>query len=249
MTVGIDQAPQISTHPTRSALGRAAATWAAERIRQAIESTSAARVMLAAAPSQAATLTALAEEPGIDWSRVEFFHMDEYVGLPPEAPQAFATWLHHTFLNKVPQATFRPVAPGNDPETAAHRYEQLMGDTPFDVVLLGLGVNGHLAFNDPPADFDDPRAAKVVAVDETSRRQQVDEGHFASLSDVPTHAVTVTIPRLLNARDVIASVPGAPKRQAVHDTLTRPIGPDHPGTALRTHARVRLFLDPESDPR
>jgi glucosamine-6-phosphate deaminase len=249
MTVGIDHAPQVSTHPTRSALGQAAAAWAAERIRQAIEWTSGARVMLAAAPSQAATLTYLAEEPGIDWSRVEFFHMDEYVGLPPDAPQAFGIWLHRTFLDKVPQATFHPVAPGNDAEAAALHYEQLMGDTPFDVVLLGLGVNGHLAFNDPPADLSDPRAARVVALDETSRRQQVDEGHFASLSDVPTHAVTVTIPRLLNARDVIASVPGAPKRQAVQDTLTRPIGPDHPGTALRTHARVRLFLDTESDPR
>jgi glucosamine-6-phosphate deaminase len=249
VTVGIDHAPQISTHPTRSALGHAAAALAAERIRQAIEWTSGARVMLAAAPSQAATLTSLAEEPGIDWSRVEFFHMDEYVGLPPDAPQAFATWLHRTFLNKVLQASFRPVAPGSDAETAAQHYEQLMGNAPFDVVLLGLGVNGHLAFNDPPADLDDPRAAKVVALDETSRRQQVDEGHFASLSEVPTHAVTVTIPRLLNARDVIASVPGAPKRQAVQDTLTRPIGPDHPGTALRTHARVHLFLDTESDPR
>jgi len=249
MTVGIDHAPQISTHLTRSELGRAAATWAAERIQQAIELTSGARVMLAAAPSQAATLTALAAEPGIDWSRVEFFHMDEYVGLPPDAPQAFGTWLHRTFLDKVPEATFRPVAPGADPEEAARRYELLMGDAPFDVVLLGLGVNGHLAFNDPPADLDDPRGAKVVVLDETSRRQQVDEGHFAGLADVPTHAVTVTIPRLLNARDVIASVPGAAKRQAVEDTLTRPIGPDHPGTALRTHARVRLFLDTESDPR
>ncbi|TDD45305.1 glucosamine-6-phosphate deaminase [Kribbella antibiotica] len=249
MTVGIDHAPQISTHPTRTALGRAAATWAAERIRQAIEWTSTARVMLAAAPSQAETLIALAAEPDIDWSRVEFFHMDEYVGLAPEAPQAFGTWLHQNFLNKVPTATFHPVAPGTDPEASARHYEQLMGDAPFDVVLLGLGVNGHLAFNDPPADLDDPYAAKVVALDETSRRQQVDEGHFARLSDVPTHAVTVTIPRLLNTRDVIASVPGAPKRQAVQDTLTRPIGPDHPGTALRTHARVRLFLDMESDPR
>src|SRR4051794_29991073 len=113
---GIDRAPQISTHPTRSELGHAAAAWAAERIRQAIERSSGARVMLAAAPSQSATLTALATEPEIDWSRVEFFHMDEYVGLAPDAPQAFAAWLHRTFLNKVPQATFHPVAPGVDPE-------------------------------------------------------------------------------------------------------------------------------------
>ena len=149
-------------------------------------------------------------------------------------------------LDHVPQSVFHPIDPGDDPERAAVRYEALMGNEPFDVVLLGLGINGHLAFNDPPADLSDTRGAKVVTLDPTSRRQQVEEGHFASLSEVPTQAVTVTIPRLLNAHQVIASVPGAPKRQAVRDTLTRPIGPDHPGTALRTHPRVLLFLDAES---
>jgi glucosamine-6-phosphate deaminase len=217
-------------------------------IRQAIARSGRARVMLAAAPSQAETLAALAIEPGIDWSRVVCFHMDEYVGLPAGAPQGFANWLRSAFLDKVPQATFYPVDPGAHPDEAARRYERLMGEEPFDLVLLALGVNGHLAFNDPPADFDDPRAAKVVALDETSRRQQVDEGNFPSMSDVPTHAVTVTIPRLLNAGDLIASVPGSAKRQAVLDTLTQPIGPDFPGTALRTHTRVQLFLDVESDP-
>ncbi|MEV6285239.1 6-phosphogluconolactonase [Kribbella sp. NPDC051770] len=248
MTVGTDHPPTTSTYPTRAALGLASAGEAATVLRRAIAERGQARLMLAAAPSQAATLTALAREPGIDWGRVVCFHMDEYVGLAPDAPQGFANWLRTTFLDQVPQATFWPIEPAADPETVAKRYEQLMGDAPFDLVLLGLGVNGHLAFNDPPADFGDPRAAKVVALDATSRRQQVDEAHFATLDDVPTHAVTVTIPRLLNAREVIASVPGAPKRQAVHDTLTRPIGPDFPGTALRTHPRVRLFLDVESAP-
>ncbi len=248
MTVGIDHAPSVSTHPTRAELGRASAAYAASALRQALARDGRARLMLAAAPSQAATLAALAAEPGIDWSRVVCFHMDEYVGLPADAPQGFANWLRAAFLDKVPEATFHPLAPGSDPEAAARQYERLMGDEPFDVVLLGLGVNGHLAFNDPPADFADARAAKVVALDATSRRQQVDEDHFGGLDDVPTHAVTVTIPRLLNAGELIASVPGSPKRQAVLDTLTRPIGPDFPGTALRTHPRVRLFLDVESAP-
>lgn len=198
--------------------------------------------MLAAAPSQTATLAALAVEPDLDWSRVECFHMDEYVGLPPDAPQSFRNWLHRNFLDQVPQATFHPLAPESGPEP----YAELMGDDPFDLVLFGLGVNGHLAFNDPPADFGESRAAKIVALDETSRRQQVDEGNFATMDDVPTHAVTVTIPRLLNAHALIGSVPGSVKRQAVHDTLTQPIGPDYPGTALRTHAAVHLFLDTES---
>ncbi|WP_371404258.1 6-phosphogluconolactonase [Kribbella sp. NBC_00662] len=238
----VEHAPTISTHPSREALGRAAASAAAEQIRKSIAATGRARIMLAAAPSQSATLAALAVEPDIDWSRVECFHMDEYVDLSPQAPQSFRNWLHRSFLDQVPKATFHPLAPEAGPD----RYAELMGHEPFDLVLFGLGVNGHLAFNDPPADFDDPRAAKIVGLDETSRRQQVDEGNFATMDDVPTHAVTVTIPRLLNAHALIGSVPGSAKRQAVHDTLTQPISPDYPGTALRTHAAVQLFLDTES---
>ncbi|HZX08637.1 6-phosphogluconolactonase [Kribbella sp.] len=236
----VEHAPRVSTYPDREELGRAAAIAATEQLRTAIATTGRARIMLAAAPSQTATLAALAGEPDLDWSKVVCFHMDEYVGLPPEAPQSFRNWLRRTFLEKVPQATFHPL----DPE--ADDYAALMGDEPFDLVLFGLGVNGHLAFNDPPADFDDSRAIERVALDETSRRQQVDEGNFPTLADVPTHAVTVTIPRLLNARTLIGSVPGAVKRQAVHDTLTRPIDPAYPGTALRTHPDVQLFLDADS---
>jgi len=238
----VEHAPRTSTYPSREELGRAAAGAAAEQIRRAIATTRRARIMLAAAPSQAATLAALAVEPDLDWSRVECFHMDEYVDLSPDAPQSFRNWLHRNFLDQVPQATFHPLAPEAGPDS----YADLMGDEPFDLVLFGLGVNGHLAFNDPPADFDDPRAVKVVALDETSRRQQVDEGNFAAMDDVPTHAVTVTIPRLLNAHALIGSVPGSVKRQAVRDSLTQPISPDYPGTALRTHADVQLFLDTES---
>ncbi|MGW6279518.1 6-phosphogluconolactonase [Kribbella sp. NPDC055071] len=244
-----DHAPRISRQPDRVGVGRAAAGLAAGRVRRAIEVSGRARIMLAAAPSQTETLIALAGAAGIDWSRVECFHLDEYVGLAADASQGFANWLHRTFLEKVPQATFHPLVPGDDPEASAHDYELLMGAEPFDLVLLGLGVNGHLAFNDPPADFDDKRSAKVVALDDTSRRQQVDEGNFPAMSEVPTHAVTVTIPRLLNAHELIGSVPGSAKRQAVLDTLTQPIGPDFPGTALRTHPQVTLFLDPDSDPR
>ncbi|MBP2350592.1 glucosamine-6-phosphate deaminase [Kribbella aluminosa] len=236
----VEHAVRVSGFPDRRELGRAAAAEAAVRLRKAIAETGHARVMLAAAPSQTATLTALADERDLDWSKVVCFHMDEYVGLSPDAPQSFRNWLRRTFLEKVPQATFHPLNPDAD--------SYVMGEEPFDLVLFGLGVNGHLAFNDPPADFDDPHAVKRVTLDETSRRQQVDEGNFPTLADVPTHAVTVTIPRLLNAHTLIGSVPGAVKRQAVHDTLTQPIGPDHPGTALRTHPDVHLFLDAESNP-
>lgn len=238
-----------TTYATRRELGLAAASCAADGIREKLATGRVARLMLAAAPSQTATLTALAAEPDIDWNRVECFHMDEYVGLAQDAPQRFANWLRTAFLDHLPYAHFHPIVTGTDPEAAARDYETVMGDEPFDLVLFGLGVNGHLAFNDPPADLADQRSAKVVALDRTSRQQQVDERNFATFDDVPTHAVTITIPRLLNAAQLIGSVPGLAKRQAVLDTLGQPIGPDHPGTALRTHPRVRLFLDAESDPR
>jgi glucosamine-6-phosphate deaminase len=240
-------------------MGRIAGAHAARVIRDAIakrpDGHGRVRVMLAAAPSQSETLAALAtgdhdRDDGIDWTRVELFHMDEYVGLPADAPQGFANWLDAAFVSRVPGARFHRINPGDgDAEREALRYETLLGTEPFDLVLLGLGVNGHLAFNDPPADFADPRGVRIVTLDQTSRRQQVDEGHFAALDDVPTTALTVTIPRLLNAGTVIASVPGSAKRRAVAQTLGEPVGPMHPGTALRTHPDVTLYLDAESDPR
>jgi glucosamine-6-phosphate deaminase len=204
--------------------------------------------MLAAAPSQEATLKALSAETDVDWSRVECFHMDEYVGLNANAPQGFGNWLQAHFLDHIPQAVFHRITPSDQPEQERARYSHVMGSAPFDVVLLGLGVNGHLAFNDPPADFADPQLARVVTLDRISRQQQVDEGHFATLDQVPTRAITVTIPRLLNSVEIIASVPGRSKRQAVAETLSQPVQANYPGTALRTHPRVYLLLDAESDP-
>jgi glucosamine-6-phosphate deaminase len=249
-----EHALTVVREPTRAALGRRAGTHAAQVLRDALrDGGRRARVMLAAAPSQSATLATLAASDGIDWSRVELFHMDEYVGLPASAPQRFATWLTDAFVRHLPGAAFHPIDPGDGSVEAATaeaaRYQALLGAGPFDLVLLGLGVNGHLAFNDPPADLHDPLAVRVVPLDATSRRQQVDEGHFAAFDDVPTHAITVTIPRLLNAAVLIASVPGAAKRTAVAQTLTEPIGPAHPGTALRTHQDATLYLDAEADPR
>lgn len=249
MTERARQRPDVYSEPTRAAMGRKAGGHAARAIRETIKIRGRARVMLAAAPSQLETLRTLAGSEGIDWSRVELFHMDEYVGLPEDAPQGFANWLRSHFVASVPAAAFHPITPGEDPEAEAVRYEALLGAEPFDVVLLGLGVNGHLAFNDPPADFTDPRSVRVVELDATSRRQQVDEGHFASLDEVPATALTVTIPRLLNAEVVIASVPGSAKRAAVAQTLSEPISPLHPGTALRTHAKAALYLDADADPR
>ena len=249
MTVLTDRAPQTLAYATRREMGVHAAERAAGVLRSALAERGHARVMLAAAPSQEETLLALAEHGDIDWSAIEFFHMDDYLGLDAAAPQGFGNWLEAAFFSRIPTAVFHRINPVGDAQAEADRYELVMGDAPFDLVLLGLGVNGHLAFNDPPADFLDPRGAKVVELDAISRQQQVDEGHFATFQDVPGLAISVTIPRLLNAVTVIASVPGSEKRQAVEDTLTLPISGQHPGTALRTHNDVTLFLDADSDPR
>jgi glucosamine-6-phosphate deaminase len=230
-------------------MGLNAGRRAAAALRRALEEKGQARMMLAAAPSQEATLKALASEPGIDWTHVTCFHMDDYIGLPQDAPQGFGNWLRQHFFSHVREATFHAIDTTNAAEEEAARYGQLMGEEPFDVVLLGLGVNGHLAFNDPPADLDDPEPARVITLDPVSRQQQVDEGLFARFEDVPGRAITVTIPRLLNAVEIVGSVTGKAKRNAVADTLNRPVSGQHPGTALRTHPHVALYLDAEADPR
>jgi len=240
---------EIHALPTAQEMGAAAADAASTILREAIAERGRARLMLAAAPSQSATLQALAAAEGIDFSAIDCFHMDDYVGLRPDAPQGFGNWLEHELFDHVTPHAFHRIDVTADPEDAAASYREAMGEEPFDVTLCGLGVNGHLAFNDPPADLSDPLSARVVELDRVSRQQQLDEGHFPSFEAVPAHAITVTIPRLLNARRVVASVPTAVKRQAVDDAVNQPISGDHPGTALRTHPDAHLFVDAEADPR
>jgi glucosamine-6-phosphate deaminase len=239
----------VRSYKGPSELGKAAGQHAAEVLTVSLAKNDTVRLMLAAAPSQEATLTTLISIPGIDWTRVECFHMDDYLGLAAAAPQGFANWLERVVFDSINVKEFRRIDPSNEPHEEALRYEHVMGCDPFDLVLCGLGVNGHLAFNDPLADFDDPQGARLIELDSVSRQQQVDEGHFTSIDDVPIQAITVTIPRLLNSACVIASVPGSAKRMAVAKTLDMPISGLHPGTALRTHANAHLYLDKESDPR
>jgi glucosamine-6-phosphate deaminase len=239
---------RVHAYRTREEMGEAAGRLAGDLLRRVLAESGRARVMLAAAPSQEPTLRTLAEQDGIDFSRVDLFHMDDYVGLSPSAPQGFGNWLEDRFVSRVTGGRLVRMDTTIDPERAASEYGDAMGERPFDITLCGLGVNGHLAFNDPPANFADPRPARVVTLDDVSRQQQVDEGHFPTLDDVPTQAITVTIPRLLNARHVIASVPGQEKRSAVAHTLAHDPDPRFPGTALKTHPDVHLYLDEESNP-
>jgi glucosamine-6-phosphate deaminase len=237
----------VETWPDPVALGEVAAAAAAESLRRTIETQGSARLVLAAAPSQLHTLAALSVAEGIDWTRVEAFHMDEYVGLPPDSEQRFSRWLRKHFTDEVTLNAIDPDG-GANPDAEALRYAALVSAAPIDVVLAGIGVNGHLAFNDPPADFTTTDIVQVVALDNTSRTQQVNEGLFDALDDVPTHAWTLTVPYLLSVREIFCMVSGAAKRDAVRRTLTGTVDPAVPASALHTHPRVRLFLDQEAYP-
>ncbi|MGK9230912.1 6-phosphogluconolactonase [Inquilinus limosus] len=239
----------VQAHPSRAAMGRAAAAAVAADLRRRLSDGASARMIFAAAPSQAEMLGALAAEPGIDWGRVTAFHMDEYIGLAPDAPERFALWLRRHLFDRLPFGAVHPIDPGDDPAATAADYARALAEAPIDIVCLGIGVNGHLAFNDPPvADLADPLDVKVVELDAVCRRQQVDDGCFPRLDDVPTHAITLTVPRLLRADRLFCVVPGAAKREAVYRALHDPIGAACPATALRRHPAVTLFLDPESNP-
>jgi glucosamine-6-phosphate deaminase len=232
---------------TRAEMGQASAADVATEMRRLLADKGQVRMIFAAAPSQAEMLAALAGEPDVDWRRVTAFHMDEYVGLPAGAPQRFGTWLRAHFFDRVPLGKVHLIVPEPQPEVAASSYAALLRQGPIDIVCLGIGVNGHLAFNDPPvANLDDPLDVKVVELDDVCRQQQVDDGCFPGVEQVPTHAVTLTIPRLLNAARLFCVVPGSSKRHAVRRTLKDPIGAACPATALRTHPHCTLYLDRES---
>lgn len=242
---------RTSIYASNAAMGAAAAAEAAAIIAGAIAARGHANIILATGNSQLTFLHALRELPGIAWQKVHVFHMDEYVGIDPTHPASFPRFLRDHILDAVKPAAFYPV-PGqaSDLEAACREYEALLKAHPADLCAMGIGENGHIAFNDPPfADFDDPVWVKVVRLDERSRRQQVGEGHFKSLDEVPTHAITLTIPALLAAQRILCIVPEARKAEAVEAALLGPITEDCPASILRRAAHAHLLLDPDSAAR
>ena len=228
--------------------GMAAAQAARKILTSALEANGAADLILATGNSQLSFLHALRDLPGIDWSQIRVFHMDEYVGIDPAHPASFPRFLHEHFIDAVQPRAFYPISGWMESVgDTCKEYEALLHSFPADLVALGWGENGHLAFNDPPyAMFEDPVWVKVVELDNASRRQQVGEGHFPSLDDVPTHAVTLTIPALLAAKKILAIVPEARKAEAVRACLTLPVSEERPGSVLRRVGHARLYLDRDS---
>ncbi len=242
---------QVRVYEDRAQMGRAAAAFAARSIIDRIAATGRANVIFAAAPSQNELLAGLAADDRIDWKHVEAFHMDEYLGLGSEHPASFRRYLSEHLFGLVGLASDQlHLIPGEQtdrPLRTCLEYESLLRASPIDLVCAGIGENGHLAFNDPPvADFLDPVWVKVVRLDHACRVQQVNDGCFGQIDEVPTHAYTLTIPALLSAPRLCVVVPGPRKAEAVLGTLRGPLGEGCPASVLRGHPGAILFLDRDS---
>lgn len=241
---------RVRVFDDRTSLGEAAAIEAGAALKDAIERNRQVSVLFAAAPSQNEFLDALTSDVSIDWTRVTAFQLDEYVGLPAGAPESFGSFLNERVFSRVPVGTVNLIcatANADEAERRCREYADLLAASPPDVVLLGIGENGHLAFNDPPvADFSDPLAVKVVELDEPCRQQQVNDGCFPTFDAVPTHAITVTIPTILAGARLICVVPGPAKRAAVAAALRGPVETACPASVLRQHPNCTLFLDRDS---
>lgn len=227
----------------RAAMGQWVAEQAAKDLIAAIEKAGEARLVTATAASQFEVLDTLAERDDIDWSRITGFHLDEYIGISDEHPASFCRYLRERFVSKLPLKEFHYLNGQDDPQQTIARVGGKLMEAPVDVMLCGIGENGHLAFNDPPADFqiDDPYL--VVELDEPCRMQQVGEGWFASLADVPTHAISMSIRQILRSRTIYCSVPDQRKAVAVRATLEDEVSPQIPASILREHPQTTLIID------
>ncbi len=239
---------KVNIYSSRDEMGACAARDVKAAILRALSEKDEINMIFAAAPSQNEVLANLANDKEIPWGRVNAFHMDEYIGLDKNAPQGFGNFLRDHIFGIAPFKSVNYIridAP--DAEEECKRYSALLRENPVDIVVLGIGENGHIAFNDPPfADFNDDKLVKTVKLDEVCRNQQVNDGCFASIDEVPTHALTLTVPALMSGKELYCIVPAKTKAKAVYETVNGEITDSCPASVLRTHKCATLYLDPGS---
>ena len=236
----------IKIFPDKQALALAAADRAATIIRNSIAQRGLARIIAATGASQFEFLEALTSLPRIDWGRVEMFHLDEYVGIPDTHPASFCKYLRERLIDKVGIGKYHLLNGTHDPAAVIRGVGQELQQAPIDVAFVGVGENGHLAFNDPPADFNTDESYAVVVLDEACRRQQLNEGWFSSLEDVPKRAISMTIRQILKSHKILCIVPDARKAQAVKNCFEGIVSPMAPASALQNHAATIVYSDPLS---
>lgn len=235
---------QVSIYDKSVDMGKKAANYVEEKLKEAIDVKGSANLILATGSSQFKFLEAL-KEKAIDWKKITVFHLDEYKDIPDTHPASFRRYLRERILDEVaPRKVFFLNGDADDIEQEMRQYAKELEKHPIDIACIGIGENGHIAFNDPPvADFNDPKLVKLVKLDDACRNQQFGEGWFPTFDDVPEQAITLTITAILNCSAISCVVPEERKSQAVHDTLYNPISPKCPATILRKHPDTRLFLD------
>lgn len=238
----------VKIFDTRSEMGNVAARDIKNKFCELLAEKETINVIFAAAPSQNDVLKSLVEDKDIEWNRINAFHMDEYIGLDKTAPQGFGNFLREHIFGLVPLKSVSYIdCSAKDPDAEAARYAKILEDNPTDVVIMGIGENGHIAFNDPPvADFNDKLLVKPVKLDEVCRNQQVNDGCFKTIEDVPTHALSLTVPALVKAPYLFCIVPAPTKAWAVKETLTGSIDEHCPASILRTQNNAILYLDKDS---
>jgi glucosamine-6-phosphate deaminase len=227
-------------------LGEAAADQAAIAIERAVSDRGLARIIAATGASQFEFLNALIKRPGVDWAKVEMFHLDEYAGLPVTHPASFRKYLLERFIEPAGISNYHLIDGQADPNEVCKRLGEEIGAAPIDVAFVGIGENGHLAFNDPPADFETDEPYIVVDLDEACRRQQVGEGWFAGPDDVPKQAISMSVKQIMKSREIVCVAPESRKARAVKNCFEKEIGPLFPASILRAHSDTIVYLDTES---
>ncbi len=237
---------QIELFDDKRSLGAKAAADASSIIRSAITARGSARIIAATGASQFDFLDCLTASRDVNWARVTMFHLDEYVGLSEGHPASFRRYLKERLASRVGMGTCHYLNPEPDPQAECVRVGRILRDAPVDVAFVGIGENGHLAFNDPPADFETEDSYLVVNLDERCRRQQLGEGWFSSLEEVPARAISMSIRQIMRSKAILCIVPEARKAQAVRATLCEPVSPMVPASILRSHPYITLYLDRDS---